>query len=135
MVEILFTIFIMAIALFGLSALQLTAIQSVSNSQIKTNAIFYLDDMAERIRSNTAGQNNGEYLQITGNEVNGGSIANSDAYLWNQLIKNNMPEGAIGTVEYDSNTQLYVIEIAWNEKQNEHVSDSLKPKSLTLSVR
>lgn len=146
MVEILFSIFVMAIALFGLSALQLTTLKSVTNSQVKTLAIFYLEDMAERMRSNPWGVFQGEYIQITGGEVLGGSIATSDAYLWNQLISDassdgSLPDNAIGTVQFDAATQLYDINISWDEEQSQKaqvngVSQNGAPitKSFTLSV-
>lgn len=142
MVEILFTIFIMAIALFGLSALQLTTVKNVTNSQVKTFAIFYLEDMAERMRSNKTGRDNGEYKLITGRETASDNVANTDAYLWNQLISNassnsSLPEGAIGTVEYDEVTQLYDIAITWKEQQNQNTNPGGVEieKSFTLSVQ
>lgn len=142
MVEILFTIFIMAIALFGLSALQLTTVKNVTNSQVKTFAIFYLEDMAERMRSNKTGRDNGEYKLITGKETASDNVANTDAYLWNQLISNassnsSLPEGAIGTVEYDEVTQLYDIAITWKEQQNQNTNPGGVEieKSFTLSVQ
>lgn len=55
LVEILVTMIVMTIGFLGLAGLQATALRSNSGATLQTQAVIYINDMAERIRANPLG--------------------------------------------------------------------------------
>ncbi len=145
LLEILVTIFIMSVGLFGLSAMQLSSLKQVSNSQTKTLVNYYLEDMAERMRSNKAGIKHGDYDLLTVKTNPSPNIAINDSYEWNDMMtqtvsEGGLPSGAEGTVTKRSEGSgleavfVYDIKITWTEKQREETNGMSASKEAILSL-
>ncbi|MNN37089.1 hypothetical protein D3C81_1510200 [compost metagenome] len=52
MIEVLVTLFVFTVGLLGLAALQLGALKSTSDSNQRTQAVWVLQELAERMRAN-----------------------------------------------------------------------------------
>ncbi|MEX1032056.1 MAG: type IV pilus modification protein PilV [Cellvibrionaceae bacterium] len=146
MIEVLITIFIMAVGLLGLAALQMVSVKNVNNTQYRTLATIYAYDMAERIRSNRegrAGYNNieGDEGAVTCNPTpcSAAEMAARDAYEWNEMISDtvntdDLPSGlpnGVGTVVGDGVT--YAITVSWDE-QDKAGADGSEAQSFTLNI-
>lgn len=135
LIEILFTIFLMSIGLLGLSAVQLKTMNHVTSSHFKTEANYYLQDMAERIRANQAESYNG----IDNNTSAGATLASQDGAQWIGLIEQaeadgGLPAGATGTVDLAGS--IYTITISWDEVKRDGGDGSAKDTiTFTLKVR
>lgn len=132
LIEILFTVFIVAVGLFGLSAMQVTSLKNVQESQTKTLAAFYLEDMAERMRANPAGIKDGDYDNLTVQTTTSSNFAKQDSYEWNQLItgaatNGGLPAGATGVVRKFA-PGLYDIVITWKESVRVENQDAANPQ-------
>lgn len=55
LIEILVTVLIFAIGMLGMAALQLSALRSTSDSSQRSQAIWLVQDLAERMRANPSG--------------------------------------------------------------------------------
>jgi len=64
LVEIMVTMVVMTIGFLGLAGLQATALRSNSGATLRTQAVIYANDMAERIRANPAGVTSNQFLNI-----------------------------------------------------------------------
>jgi type IV pilus assembly protein PilV len=133
-VEILFTVFLMSVGLLGLTALQVKTLNNVSNNHTATEVNFYLQDMAERIRSNRSGN----YDNLTHNTTAGATIASQDAAAWGALLSQaeqsgGLPSGATGSVSLSGN--LYTILISWQEQRKDKSASATRNKSASLTVR
>lgn len=133
LLEILISLFILAAGLFGLSSLQMASLKNVNNAQFHTIATTYAYDMAERMRSNKDGIENGAYDDIKSSVskapncisdastvCSSSEIAEYDGYIWNSQIKSDVNVGGLpsgeGTVLKDGST--YKITIKWKELQS-----------------
>jgi type IV pilus assembly protein PilV len=133
-VEILFTVFLMSIGLLGLTALQLKTLNNLSNNHTATEVNFYLQDMAERIRSNRSGN----YDTLAHNTSAGATIASQDAAAWGALLlqaeqSGGLPSGATGSVSLAGN--LYTITINWQEQLKDQSASGTTNKSASITVR
>lgn len=64
LIEIMVTIVVMSIGFLGLAGLQATALRSNSGATLRTQAVLYANDMAERIRANPVAVTNNQFLNI-----------------------------------------------------------------------
>ena len=64
LVEIMVTMVVMSIGFLGLAGLQATALRSNSGANLRTQAVLYANDMAERIRANPAGVTTNQFLNV-----------------------------------------------------------------------
>ncbi|MFN7097209.1 MAG: type IV pilus modification protein PilV [Gammaproteobacteria bacterium] len=140
LIEVLVAVVILAIGLLGLAALQISGLRYTADANMRYQATIQAVDMADRMRANMAGVNNGNYNNISGIGSNPGCISTScspsgmaatDAYQWNTTNSQVLPNGT-GTVTQNGN--LYVITITWIEPtgfgaatQNQNFSMSFTP--------
>lgn len=73
LIEIMVTLVVMTIGLLGLAGLQATAMQSNSGATLRTQAVIYANDMAERIRANPDAVTNNQFLNVTTAAINCGA--------------------------------------------------------------
>lgn len=55
LIEIMVTVLVFSIGMLGMAALQLTALRSTSDSSQRSQAIWLVQDIAERMRANPSG--------------------------------------------------------------------------------
>lgn len=143
LIEVLVALFVLAIGLLGLAALQTTGLKFSHQSYERTQATFQAYDIIDRIRANKSGT--GDTVNTTYNNVslgyiptsttdcsatscNGTQLAEYDIRQWNTANTNMLAEGqgAIckGTFTNDANNyptgcsqsgSIYRIAITWKE--------------------
>ena len=124
LIEVMISIVIFSIGLMGMGALQITALQTTSDSYLRTLASFQAYDMAERMRANTAGVSANLYNNIsgTGTAVNctpdctPSEIATNDTFQWNTKNASILPSGQ-GTVQGSGTGNLFTITIHWDDER------------------
>ncbi len=116
MIEVLVAVLILAIGLLGVAGVQLLSMQQTSNSNMRSVATIYAQDVAERVRAN-----------------GGANLGASDL----TAIENNMqktlgPDGDL-TVEMDGD--FVDVQVQWNERDPFGGSDGESAQSITLRAR
>lgn len=149
MIEVLITVLIMVVGLLGVAAMQMLNIKTVNNTQYRSVATLHAYDMAERMRSNKDGVNDGAYefsARPSGSapaSCAGGcsvsALATWDAYDWNDSIRSynspsnaDLPNGS-GIVEADGN--FYNITVSWQEQSRDSGSQGVGNEEFVLRVR
>ncbi|ROR94746.1 type IV pilus assembly protein PilV [Sinobacterium caligoides] len=131
MVEVLVAMLVIVVGLLGMMAFQMQGLRNNLRTQSHSQAIILAYDMAERMRSNRGGWEDGDYDAITdkGSEVSCSDCsyqqtADNDAYRWISEIEGVLPghgsEVAVGTVMKENGggnkQQWWNISITWYEK-------------------
>jgi type IV pilus assembly protein PilV len=122
MIEVLVTLFIVAIGVLGMAGLQFVSIKNANSSLQRYQATLLGHDMVERMRANLQIARAGSYVATA---VNGGEspvtcpctaaqLATRDIYEWGQLIKSNLPNGG-GSITLNSGR--YTVALNWSEQQ------------------
>ncbi len=119
LIEVLISMVILAIGLLGLAGLQTVALRQNSSSQMTSQAMDLINEMADRMRANRAGTDADNYTEnpapvapawdcitnfggtVTGTECNPQEIAQLDLSSWQTAITRVFPNGAgvIGCVD------------------------------------
>lgn len=137
LLEVLIAIVVLSVGLLGIAGLQLTGMRFTSNANLRFQAQLQVNDMADRIRANSIGEQAGNYNNISGLGSNPGCIstgctpaqmATTDAFQWNTANAALLPSGT-GTVVGNGTT--FTITINWTELD----PTGAVTKSFVLSVR
>lgn len=123
MIDVLVAMVVLSIGLLGLAGLQATGLRYNHGAYLSTQATLQAYDMADRMRANMAGVDNGDYNGISGvtappvdcavsNCSSPADMAKYDAYQWNLDNQNLLPTGK-GTVVKTGN--LYTITVTWDD--------------------
>lgn len=105
LVEVMVALFVLAIGLLGVLAMQSKSMQYNQSAHVYSQAVYLANDIAERVRSNTDPAAN-YAVAIPGSEptdcktvaCGAAALAAWDLYWWNQNIQNFLPAGA-GAIE------------------------------------
>jgi type IV pilus assembly protein PilV len=126
MVEILVTIFVMAIGLLGLAGLQAGSLKSNTSAYTRSQAQLLAYDMLDRLRANREGVANGVYddlMATTPSDPNcilsGCSVAQMaqhDAYEWSTRLAQLLPSGT-GTVTGTGTGSVFTITVMWDDER------------------
>lgn len=139
LIEILVTMFILAIGLLGLAALVVDGMRNNQGAYLRTQASTLAYDMADRIRLNRdEAENGGDY---DGFSTDGASTTLPDCYTdnagctadqqvvvdkaqWARQIRgvgNGIPllPGGEGQIDYDAANNAFVITVAWEERSRD----------------
>lgn len=127
LLEVLITLVIMAIGLLGLARLQLAGLGQTHGSYLRSQAIHFAYDMADRMRANPQGIEDGDYDSITSTPASytdcetttctTSQLATFDAYQWRTAIEattTGLPGGS-GTVSGSGTSSDFTITISWYE--------------------
>lgn len=127
LIEVLVSVFIMAIGLLGLAALQANNLKNINNSQFRTLAATYAYDMAERMRSNRTAALAGEYTE---------DCSSDDCKEWKLQISQDVISGGLptGSGEVTQSGNLFTITVEWDE-QVHHSSGESGDADFTLSLQ
>jgi len=120
LLEVLITLFILAVGLLGVSQLQIKAFHANQNAYFRSQASFVADGMFERMRANKVVAQRGEY-QIDSETAAAAlsdpdSIRTVDITQWKENITAILPEGKgeISCEPCDLNP-IYDVEVRWKK--------------------
>lgn len=122
-IEVLVAMLILAVGLLGMASLQVRAVSDTTNSSFRSIAIFYANDMADRIRANPVAEQGNLYNDETGGSekvnclnatgCNSTDMAAHDKYEWLKNVGEALPAG---TGEINKNGNLYTVTVSWNAR-------------------
>lgn len=134
LVEILVTLFILAIGLLGLAGLLFEGMRNNQGSYLRTQASILAYDMADRMRANRLAAEAGDYGPFSTDNVTvslptcvgtttGCTAADrvtADQMEWAQQVQGTgtdmaMLPGGVGEITYDSSTGIYTVTVEWDE--------------------
>ena len=137
LLEVLVAIIVISLGLLGLAGLQARGMQANHSSMLRTIATYQAYDMADRMRANIMGVNNGNYNNLSGTPADPGCVsttcspadmATTDLYQWNTDNAALLPAGQ-GVVCLDSTPNdgtsaapacdgigtIYAVKIWWDD--------------------
>ena len=134
--EVLIAVVVISIGFLATSRMQIMGMRYNQSAFFKSQASIMASDIADRMRANLDGVNDGEYDSISTKSApsdpgcmtdgcDSTDLAALDVFQWSNSIGNTLPDG-IGTVE--RNGDLFEIEVSWNEK----VSEAVETQSVTV---
>ena len=122
-IEVLVAMLILAVGLLGMASLQVRAVSDTTNSSYRSIAIFYANDMADRIRANPVAEQGNLYNDETGGAVTAGcssaagcnstQLAANDKSEWLANVADALPAG---TGEITKNGNVYTVTVSWNAR-------------------
>lgn len=135
LIEILVTLFILAVGLLGLAGLTFEGMRNNQGAYLRTQASILAYDMADRMRANRVPAETGGYGGFSSANVTStalpscaseatGCVPNDQVSLdqieWTRELQgtgNNMAmvPGGLGTISYDTGSGVYTITVQWDE--------------------
>lgn len=135
LIEILVTLFILAVGILGLAGLLFEGMRNNQGAYLRTQASILAYDMADRMRANRIEAEDGDYGGFSTANVQTISFPNcvsaatgctpsdlvtADQMEWTQLVRGTgsdmaMLPGGVGTIAFDAGTGIYTITVQWTE--------------------
>ena len=144
LIEVLIAVLVLGIGLLGVAGLQSVALGLNYGSYLRSQGTLFARDIADRMRANHRGVDNGAYDMGTGAspteqsacESTGGCNSNAmaahDLFEWTQNLADSLPDGqgvvciddtpvdgTPGSPACDGSGDNYAIKIWWYDRQNE----------------
>ncbi len=123
MIEVLVAVLVLSIGLLGLASLQANGIRQNSSAYMRTQAVVFANDMADRMRANPTEVSIGSYNNVAkGDGADRGceaaacsaeQIRETDIFDWYESL-NELPNGT-GTVVGDR--RLFTITVMWDDNK------------------
>ena len=115
MIEILISMVIIAIGVMGAIGLKIASTRAVGDSNLRSMAAMYAQDIMERARANKTRAAAGEYNLAAGATAPASptTIAQIDVAQWAAQLSNNLPSGR-GTVSIAAGTAT--VTVSWTER-------------------
>lgn len=141
LIEILITVFVLALGLLGFAALQTEGVKQNRTADLRTRAMQSAYNIADRMRANVGGAVNGTYEATAApavsydcesnfsgttvvNKCSSTEMANADLDVWFGLMSQELPSGA-GTISCTDSDgtdgdpctrgSIYNIQVQWQE--------------------
>ena len=140
-IEVLIAMLILAVGLLGMASLQVRAVTDTSNASYRSIAIYYANDMADRMRANSEGLDNDRYDDETGGSLTANclaatgcseqAMANHDKAEWLANIAQSLPAG---TGDIDRAGDIYRITVSWSDRVDQQAPDASAVSAATSSV-
>lgn len=134
MIEILITLVIIATALLGTAGLQLYAMRNVKSADQRTQAVFLVSELIERMEANKAGAVAGAYVtsgvaatsfggDCMAGSCNSSQIAGYDLDQWTASVASAVP-GASWNVSAAASGVLstYTVRVQWTDRDKQAAS-------------
>ncbi|WP_336368338.1 type IV pilus modification protein PilV [Marinobacter sp. C2H3] len=135
LIEILVTMFILAVGLLGLAGLLFEGMRNNQGAYLRTQATILAYDMADRMRANRAEALNGSYGDFSTADLTSLSVPSCasastgctaadqvsvDQIEWAREVQGTgsdlaMVPGGVGAITYDATTGIYTITVQWDE--------------------
>lgn len=112
LLEVLITIFILAIGLLGLVALQTTSLKNNHSAQHRTSAIVLAYDIIDRMRLNKTAN----YTLNMGAAPAAGTLKDNDLTAWINDLSTSLPAGD-GSVVFNPATNIVTIVVQWDDSR------------------
>lgn len=147
MIEILVTVFVLAVGVLGLMGMQAIGLQNNHSAYVKSQVISSINEMVDRMRANEVGLNGNRYASVdtstlanpgydctnvftgttSGTECNDQEIALSDIYTWGKGLSAMLPSG-YGTVTCNDspcvNGSNHTITVFWDDNRDGSANSS-----------
>lgn len=116
LIEVMVALFVLAIGILGILALQSKSMQYTQASYAYSQAVYLANDMAERLRNNpqseqsyinTAVPTTAPSTNCKNSQCTEGELVAWDLYVWGQLIKQQINTTAEGTIAEDTTDSDY----------------------------
>lgn len=125
LIEVLVALIVLSVGLLGLARMQLVGLRSNADANYRTQATLLAYDMADRMRANMVGVQNGNYDNITTTKpadpncittgCSAAQMAQKDARDWlTRLESPTLPAGR-GTVNDNNGDGVFAITVMWDE--------------------
>ena len=110
LIEVLISVFILAVGLLGLAAMQLQSLKYTQGSQWRSQANFLAYDIVERIRANRPSV--ADYVIAESDEAPSSrdTMAGNDLFLWLDQLETTIP-GGDGSVAWDNGSRRLTVVI------------------------
>ena len=122
LIEVLVTLLILAIGLFGVAALQFRGLQYNQDAYLRSQVSFLAYDIADRMRMNRTNMAAyvSDYTVPTDLEANecdeeGGTDKDNDLGCWHNNVDRAMPPGSTAKITTDGS--LFTVELSWSDRQ------------------
>lgn len=123
LIEVLVALVVLSIGLLGLAGMQFRGLRSNTDAYYRTQATLLAYEMADRMRANLPGVQNGNYGNITTTKpadpnciatgCSAAQMAQYDAFSWLTRLQSALPSGR-GTVVAGGNG-VFAITVMWDE--------------------
>lgn len=130
MIEVLVTMLIVTLALLGTAGLQAHSMRLNQAGQFRTQAVFLVADIAERIEANKPGAVAGAYITTTSSVPNllstacssgpcsAGELATYDISQWQTAVAATLPQSSWSIAQsVAGNPSTYTITVSWVDRQ------------------
>lgn len=129
LIEVLVAIFILAVGLLGLAAMQLQSLKFTQGSQWRSQANFLAYDIVERVRANRSNVSSYVIAMDTTTQESGTSVAENDLITWRNQLAETIPGGR-GSVAWDDGALQLTVVIEGDDQ--ERVGDAEANMSFTF---
>ena len=116
LIEVLVTMFILAIGLLGLAGLQANSLKNNQAALYRSQATVLAYDIADRMRANRTAALSGSYNVAIGSSGSSGGIVLADITEWKDALERELPRGD-GSVTVDLNGNANIV-IKWIENND-----------------
>ncbi|MDH5179402.1 MAG: type IV pilus modification protein PilV [Gammaproteobacteria bacterium] len=121
LLEVMLALVIFSVGLLGLAGMQMSGLQNNNDAMLRTLAYQQLYDMAERVRGNWSGYQNGDYNSLSGSVAvaacspcTTGQQASNDFAEWETSNATALPDGT-GSVARDPAGNV-IITLNWTDR-------------------
>lgn len=142
LVEVMVALFVLAIGLLGILAMQSKSMQFNQSAHVYSQAVYLANDIAERIRMNPAqasiyaGTYDGESptptTTCTTGDCDGAALAGWDKIEWHNLVAKTLPAGQ-AEIEIVSGGEAVKVEVSFDDSRSEG-SETAVRKTYALVV-
>ena len=132
MVEVLVTLLIISLALLGTAGLQAYAMRMNQGAQFRSQAVFLVADLAERIEANRERAVAGAYVVATSGVPNplittcvdaacpAAQLVDFDLSQWQNAVFNSLPQSTWTVAQtVVGNPSSYTITVSWVDRQSD----------------
>ncbi len=136
--EILITVFVLAVGLLGIASLQTLGFRASQSSYMRTIAAYKAYEMIDRMRANPDGISGGSYNAISGipevatncsqTTCSSSEMAVYDTNQWNDELAGLLPTGQ-GTVAGAGSGSVFQVTIRWDESRTGATGTGCNPDS------
>ena len=147
LIEVLVTLMLVAFALLGIAGLQAYSMRVNKGGQLRTQAVFLVADLAERLEANKVGAVAGSYVLAKTNtppavstacisgSCSSDGLASYDLAQWQNMIAAALPQSSWQVEQTTTgNPSVYTIKIWWEDRRTDTTySASLPGTSETFS--
>ena len=151
MIEVLITIFVIAMALLGTAALQAYSIKVSQGGQFRTHAVILASDLVKRLAANAPAAAAGNYVatlpsdsaatDCSTNSCSAQQMAQYDLARFQERMQAALPDAAATITRSGAGPWVYTVQITWKERSfkrkdsKSSVSGSTESFSYTVSRR